>query len=118
MKYDTTLPIYMQIMDRIKKDVVTGVLKSGEKIDSVRALSEIYDVNLNTMHHACSELERQGVIHAQRGVGNFVTADPLMVETIKKEMSDQLVNKFLTGMKDIGYDENDIFEVLKRELKK
>lgn len=116
MKYNTTSPIYLQIIYHIKKDIVTGVLMRGEKIESVRALAEKFDVNLNTMHRACIELERQGVIYTQRGVGNFVTEDNLVIDTLKKEMSDQLLHDFISGMKNIGYNENGILEIIKKEL--
>ena len=47
MKFNPTVPIYLQIMDVVKKDVVTGVLARGERVESVRALSEKFGVNLN-----------------------------------------------------------------------
>ncbi|RDU23358.1 GntR family transcriptional regulator [Anaerosacchariphilus polymeriproducens] len=118
MKYNTTVPIYLQIMDRIKKDIVTEVLPKGERISSVRVLAEQFEVNLNTMQRACSELEREGVIFTQRGVGSFVTNDEAVLNALKEKMSGSLVKTFVSEMKELGYSENEMYEILKKELKK
>jgi GntR family transcriptional regulator len=118
MKFTTTEPIYMQIMNSIKKDIVTGVLVRGGRLDSVRALSEKFEVNLNTMQRACSELERQGVIYTQRGIGSFVTEDENVIAALKKEMSAELIQSFIGGMEGIGYNNDEIFEIIRKVLEK
>ena len=118
MKFNPTIPIYIQIMEVIKKDIVTGVLARGERIDSVRALAEKFEVNLNTMQRACSELEREQVIFTQRGVGSFVTEDEGVITTLKEAMSADLVNTFIDGMKGIGYDHNAIRDAIRKALEK
>ena len=55
-------------MNSIKKGIVTGVLAREGRLDSVRALSIKFEVNLNTILRACSEMERQGVIYIHKGV--------------------------------------------------
>lgn len=116
MKFDTTVPIYLQIMDSIKKDIVTGVLDRGERIDSVRALAAKFEVNINTMQRACSELERQGVIFTQRGIGSFVTKDENVVAALKEEMSARLIESFVYGMAGLGYSKNEILKILRKAL--
>lgn len=116
MKYNTTAPIYLQIMDAMKKDIVTGVLARGERVDSVRALSEKFEVNLNTMQRACSELERQGVIYTQRGIGSFVTEEEAVICALKQEMSAGLIDRFITGMEGIGYQKSEIVEVIRKAV--
>lgn len=112
MKFNPAIPIYMQIMDAINSDILTGTLARGERIDSVRALSEKFGVNLNTMQRACSELERQGVLTTQRGVGSFVTEDTATIENLKNEMSSRMVEEFLSGMKKIGYSNEEILKTI------
>lgn len=116
MKFNPSIPIYMQIMDSIQQDIVTGVLAPGERIDSVRVLSEKYGVNLNTMQRACSELERKQVIYTQRGVGSFVTRDESVIAGLKLEMSSSMVNDFIQGMQRIGYSSKDILEIIGKVL--
>lgn len=118
MEFNTTTPIYLQIMDNIKKDIVTGVLSRGGRLDSVRALSEKFGVNLNTMQRACSELERQGVLSTQRGIGSFVTEDKVIITALKEEMSLGLIESFVCGMEGIGYKKNEILEIIRKVLEK
>ncbi len=116
MKFNPTVPIYLQIMDVIKKDVVTGVLARGERVESVRALSEKFGVNLNTMQRACSELEREGVIYTQRGVGSFVTEDDNIIRAVKEQMCGGIVTDFVNGMRGIGFANNEILDIVGKAL--
>jgi len=114
MKFNPTVPIYLQIMDSIKRDIVTGVLARGERIDSVRALSEKFGVNLNTMQRSCSELEREQVITTQRGVGSFVTENSEVIANLKQEMSNLMVSDFLQGMQQLGYNKSEIIDIIRK----
>jgi GntR family transcriptional regulator len=118
LKFNPNIPIYIQIINDIKKNVVTGLLARGERIDSVRALSEKYEVNLNTMQRACAELERQQVIFTQRGIGSFVTEEESVIAALKGEMSGSLVEDFINEMKDIGYNQDEIVDIVGKALKK
>ncbi len=116
MKFNPTVPIYLQIMDVIKKDVVTGVLARGERVESVRTLSEKFGVNLNTMQRACSELEREGVIYTQRGVGSFVTDDDNIIRAVKAQMCGGIVTEFVNGMRGIGFNNTEILDIVGKAL--
>jgi GntR family transcriptional regulator len=116
MKFNPTVPIYLQIMDSIKRDIVTGVLARGERIDSVRDLSEKFGVNLNTMQRSCSELEREQVITTQRGIGSFVTEDSEVIASLKQEMSTAMVTEFLQGMQKLGYSKSEINDIIGKAM--
>lgn len=116
MQFNPNIPIYLQIMEDIKKSIVTGSLAQGERVESVRALADKYEVNLNTMQRACSELERQQVINTQRGVGSFVTGDEKIIIRLKNEMSDRLIQSFTREMKEIGYTPQEILTLVKKEM--
>jgi DNA-binding transcriptional regulator YhcF (GntR family) len=117
MQFNPTIPIYLQIMDQIKREVVTGVLARGERIDSVRALAEKFNVNLNTMQRACSELERDQVISTKRGIGSFVTEDDKVIIQIKQQMSAGMVSDFIAGMRSIGFSPDEIVDIVKKEVR-
>lgn len=70
--FDATIPIYLQIMNDIKRDIVTGRLGQGAKLPSVRECAEANTVNPNTVQRAYQELEREGVSETRRGMGTFV----------------------------------------------
>lgn len=65
--------IYQQVMDNLKELIMTGSLKNGDKLPSVRDLSKQITVNPNTVQKAYKELERQGYIYTTTGVGTFVS---------------------------------------------
>ena len=66
-------PIYEQLVDQIKEMIVSGVLKGGEQLPSVRVLAQQLTVNPNTIQKAYRELERIGYIYSIQGKGNFVS---------------------------------------------
>ncbi|QSQ08183.1 HTH-type transcriptional repressor YtrA [Koleobacter methoxysyntrophicus] len=71
---DSPVPIYIQIKQQIKKAAAGGVFKPGEKLPSVRELARELTVNPNTVSKAYQELENEGVIIKERGIGMFVSA--------------------------------------------
>ncbi len=66
------IPIYKQIVDEIRRSVAAGVYRPGEMIPSLRALALELAVNPNTVQRAYEALEREGLIHARKGLGMFV----------------------------------------------
>ena len=60
---DSDRPIYLQLMERIQHDIISGTYKPGDKLPSVRELAMEASVNPNTMQKALSELERIGLIY-------------------------------------------------------
>ncbi len=74
-----TRPIYEQIIDNIKEQVIKGSLKPGDQLPSVRQLAAMLTVNANTVMKAYSELEREEVIETIRGKGAFIAMVPSKV---------------------------------------
>ena len=70
---DNDRPIYLQLMERIQQDIVSGIYKPGDRLPSVRDLAVEAAVNPNTMQKALSELERSGLVYSQRTSGRFIT---------------------------------------------
>lgn len=67
-------PIYQQIVDNLRRAMVTGVIRPEEQLPSVRELARDLRVNPNTVQHAYRELEREGLVYVRRGQGSFVAA--------------------------------------------
>ena len=118
MNFNPTIPIYLQIMENLKKDILSGTLAPGERLDSVRSLAVKFGVNLNTMQRACSELEREGLIQTQRGIGSFVTQDKSILKALEREMVDQKVKEFLEEMRSAGLTDKEIQTAIDKEFKK
>lgn len=65
-------PIYIQIMDEVRRLIAIGELRADDPLPSVRALAASLRINHNTIVQAYRELEREGVIYVRRGQGTFV----------------------------------------------
>lgn len=103
MEYNSSLPIYLQVANLIKRDIVTGKLEPGGKLPSVRDLAVEYTINPNTVSRVYKELEAEGVCFTKRGMGTFVTEDSEKIQTMKREMADSLIREFLEGMEQLGF---------------
>ena len=109
------LPIYSQLVDRIKLAIVSGALPPGERLASVRDLATEAGVNPNTMQRALQELEREGLVFSQRTAGRFVTEDITVIDEIKKTLAKGQIESFLKAMKELGYDRQGIIDLLKED---
>jgi GntR family transcriptional regulator len=67
-------PIYVQIMDEVRRLIVTGELSPDDPLPSVRQLAADLRLNHNTIVQAYRELEREGIVYVRRGQGTFVAA--------------------------------------------
>ena len=100
--FDNERPIYVQLVEKMRLEIISGKLKPGERILSVRELAITARVNPNTMQKALAELENEGLIYTQRTNGKFVTENKELIEKIKKELAEEKVNNYLKDMKNIG----------------
>jgi GntR family transcriptional regulator len=116
-KFDENLPIYIQIMDYIKKKVIIGEIKEGDKLPSVRELSSELKVNPNTISRAYQELEREGFTYTQRGMGTFITEDKDILFNLKKTMAKDIVSKFIYQIKELHFSKEEILTLLGEEMK-
>ena len=66
-------PIYEQIMDQIKAQIMNGELKEGDALPSMRLLAKELRISIITTKRAYEELEREGYIESYTGKGSFVT---------------------------------------------
>lgn len=115
-EFDDKMPIYIQIMDRIKMDIVTQKLKANDKLPSVREMSSILKVNPNTLQRAYQELERLGIVYTQRGMGTFVGERDTMVDELKQEMAREVMDSFILRMKRLGFSEQEIIERISQNI--
>lgn len=75
LDHQDTRPIYVQIMDEVRRALVVGSIGPDDPLPSVRELASRLRVNPNTVAQAYRELERNGVAYVRRGQGTFVSPD-------------------------------------------
>ena len=105
-------PIYTQIINYMKKQIIKGLLKGGDRILSVRECASELKVNPNTIQRAYTELEDDGLIYTQRGIGKFVVDDKGKVKELQIDMLKEVVDNFIRETKDLGVSKDDIISIL------
>lgn len=87
-------PIYLQIIDCIQTGIISGELKSGDKLPSVREFAVMASVNPNTMQRAFQELEKMKLVFSQRTSGRFITEDKNMIDELKNDFAKKIIIDF------------------------
>lgn len=111
--FDNNLPIYVQLVDELKKYIVSGEIKPGEKLMSVRDLANVAKVNPNTMQKALVELENAGLLYTERTSGRYVTKDISKITEIKNAYAKKLAQDYIFNMQKIGISKDEALKYLK-----
>lgn len=108
MEFQSNTPIYLQLIDLVKLQIISGRLKPGDKLPSVRELAMEYGVNPNTMQKALSELEWEKLVYTVRTTGRYVTEDEGMIRQLRRELAEMRICEFFTELKKLGYSKEEI----------
>ena len=110
-------PIYLQLMERIQQDIVSGVYSPGDRLPSVRELALEAAVNPNTMQKALSELERSGLVYSQRTSGRFITEDETMLKQLKSQLAEEHIRDFFEKMRQLGFQSEETLALIQETVK-
>ena len=111
-EFQDHLPIYAQLMDTLKRRIITGRYLPGEKLPSVRELAAEAGINPNTVQRAFSELEREGLIYTQRATGQYVTEHADEIKSARQALAKTQIAEFLSNMQSLGYSVGDVIVLL------
>ncbi len=117
-KLNSDRPIFVQIIEKLQTEIISGNYKPGSKVPAVRELAQDAGVNPNTMQRALMDLERMGLVYTERTSGRFVTEDTNLIEELKKTQAENIFKEFISRMKQIGYKENEILALVKDEMER
>jgi GntR family transcriptional regulator len=115
--FDDRSPIYLQIADGIKDDVLSGVLREDEQIMSTNQYAAFYQINPATAAKGFAQLVADGVLYKKRGIGMFVSPDArsrLRTERRARFFAD-VVDPMLAEAKVLGIGVEDIVKHLEEE---
>lgn len=112
MDFHTDRPIYLQIMDFIIQQIVSGKLQPGDKVKAVREMAVELATNPNTVQRALQELEREDILFSRRGLGRFVTEDIGKIDALQNQEVEQVIENFLAEMKKFGWTEEQAKDLL------
>lgn len=102
-QFDSSRPIYAQLVERLKARILAGTYPPGGHLDSVRDLAAAAGVNPNTMQRALAQLEAEGLVRTERTNGRFVTEDTTLIEKLRATAAREIAEEFVEKMHSIGY---------------
>ena len=113
-KLRTDRAVYLQIVDYIRKQIVSGEIGSGDKLLSVRELSGVLNVNPNTVQRAYAELERMGLVDTMRNIGREVTGDMDLIKQSKEELAKEYTSEYFLNMVAMGFTKEEILKNIQK----
>ena len=114
-EFNSGMPIYIQVINKIKEQMALSQLKPGDKLPSSRELAIEYSINPNTASRVYKEMELMGLCFTKRGLGTFVTEDKVVVNSISKNMAKDYTNRYLDSMRSLGYKVEEIIKLIESE---
>lgn len=107
-------PIYRQLIDHFCQLIVSGSWVAGDRVDSVRNLAVLYEVNPNTIQKALSELEREGLLYTERTSGRFITRDQHLIKLVRQQLACEKTEQFITQMTALGCSKEELVELIQQ----
>jgi GntR family transcriptional regulator len=112
------IPIYLQMVERIKERIAGGLLKPGDQLPTVRALALELRINFNTVARAYRLLDEAGVISTQQGRGTYILEmpPPQVSEKIRRKALLALTRRYLSDAQRLGASPEQVGEQLEDQL--
>ena len=107
-------PIYLQLTEQMCLRIANGTYRPGDKFPSVRDIATEAGVNPNTVQRAFAELERSGIVCAQRTAGRFITEDSQMIYKLREDLAKEHADNYLKKMASLGYNRNEATDFLSK----
>lgn len=114
--FSSSRPVYIQIAERITISVISGEYKPGAQIPSVRQLALEAAVNPNTVQHAFSELENNGLIVSKSTAGRYVTEDTTIIEDCRQKQAQLAVDEFVEKIQKLSMPKNEIITMIGEKM--
>lgn len=108
-------PIYLQLMEQIKLQILAGTYESGNRFPTVRELAAEAAVNPNTMQKALAALEQEGLLVGSRTSGRTVTTDQSLIRSMREELAGQELDHFRHAMSELGFSDDEIMAYIMKE---
>ncbi|MGM0752295.1 MAG: GntR family transcriptional regulator [Bacillota bacterium] len=115
-EYTASKPIYLQIADRIIREIVRKELSPGDKLPSVREMAVQSGVNPNTIQRTYSELERMDIVETRRGQGTFVTEKEDVLTVLNEKVQLEVIESFIRNMKELGLTKEQMIQGVEKYL--
>lgn len=108
------IPIYIQILQYIKRGIIAGTIKNNDELPSRRVLSSLLGVNPNTVQKAYRLLEEEALIQSHSGAKSYMVLDETTVKQIKQELLESDALNIIRAMKQMGLSKQDALSLIDR----
>ena len=112
IKFSNDKPIFLQLADIIKSEIISGTFKTNDKLPSVREFALNYSINPNTVQKALQILEDDGLIVTDRTNGKFVADNSKQIEIQKAKTIEQEIDSFFEKMNSLGLSNKEIKDLI------
>jgi len=111
-------PIYRQIIQQIEYAILSGRMKSGDKLPTIRSLAVDLKTNPNTIARAYSELEIRGILETQVGSGTYISdKKPVMEDDSLNKKKREVVGRFVQELRDLGVENKELIKLIEAYIK-
>lgn len=110
------IPIYLQIVESIRRQIASGELKEGEQLPTVRALASELRINFNTVSRAYRILDEAGIISTRQGRGTYILEmpPPQLASQLRTAEVEALADNFLKQTSRLGYPPEEVIQILRQ----
>ena len=112
IKFNSSVPIYEQLIDELKRMIKVGELKVGDSLPPIRQLAKQLDVDKNTVARAYQELDKQKIIEGNRRKGSFVKDNQIEIPDNSRKIFKEKIIELLQK----GFNKNDIEKIFYENL--
>lgn len=95
-------PIYLQIIEHIKRGAAAGTVHDGDELPSRRVMSALLGINPNTVQKAYRQLEEEGLVESRTGAKSYVRIDEKMRSVLREELLKEQLHRTAATMKQMG----------------
>ena len=115
--FDDGSPIFLQLAERIRSDVLAGTYDEGDQIPSINELAAFYRINPATANRAVALLVDQGVLVKRRGIGMFVAdgAHRVLAEERRSLFPERFIQPLLAEARSLGMDTDQLTALIRKE---
>jgi len=112
------IPIYLQVVERIKERLAAGRLKPGDQLPTVRSLASELRVNFNTIARAYRIMDESGIISTQQGRGTYILEmpPPEVAGSVREKALEALAQRYIADAVRLGATPDELMEILNKQL--
>lgn len=110
-------PMYLQIIEQIRRRVALGDWPAGQEIPSIRAMAAALNISVITVKRAYLELEHEGVIVTRPGKGSFIADNPQIASALRDQQLDQHLLAAIDAAQSTGIPDKELLARLRELLK-